>query len=64
MKGKWVASFGGFWPVEKAQYVLLVVIGEPSKGKYYGGVVAAPVFRRIVEDMMQIGLTAAIERVG
>lgn len=58
VKGKWVASFGGFWPAERAEYVLLVVIGEPSKGKYYGGDVAAPVFRRIMEDMMQIGLTA------
>ena len=59
VKGKWVSSFAGFWPAENAQYVVLVVIGEPSKGKYYGGDVAAPVFRRIVEDMMQIGLFAS-----
>ncbi|MEA4881516.1 MAG: penicillin-binding protein 2 [Synergistaceae bacterium] len=59
IKGKWVASFSGFWPSEKSQYVLLVVVGEPSMGKYYGGDVAAPVFRGIVEDMMQIGLLAS-----
>lgn len=58
IKGKWVSSFVGFWPAEKAQYVMLVVIGEPTKGKYYGGDVAAPVFRRIVEDMIQIGCMA------
>ncbi|MBL3538900.1 penicillin-binding protein 2 [Aminivibrio sp.] len=57
-KGKWVSSFAGFWPAEKPDYVMLVVIGEPSKGKYYGGDVAAPVFRRIVEDMFQSGLFA------
>jgi cell division protein FtsI (penicillin-binding protein 3)/stage V sporulation protein D (sporulation-specific penicillin-binding protein) len=57
-KGKWVSSFAGFWPAENPEYVMLVVIGEPSKGKYYGGDVAAPVFRRIVEDMFQTGLFA------
>ena len=56
LKGKWVSSFGGFWPAENAQYVMLVVIGEPTKGKYYGGDVAAPVFRSIVEDIYQTGL--------
>jgi cell division protein FtsI (penicillin-binding protein 3)/stage V sporulation protein D (sporulation-specific penicillin-binding protein) len=59
-KGKWVSSFAGFWPEENPDYVMLVVIGEPSKGKYYGGDVAAPVFRRIVEDMFQTGLFACI----
>jgi cell division protein FtsI (penicillin-binding protein 3)/stage V sporulation protein D (sporulation-specific penicillin-binding protein) len=56
LKGKWVSSFGGFWPAENAQYVMLVVIGEPTRGKYYGGDVAAPVFRSIVEDIYQTGL--------
>lgn len=63
-KGKWVSSFAGFWPAEKPDYVMLVVIGEPSKGKYYGGDVAAPVFRRIVEDMFQTGLFANNRRGG
>ncbi len=35
---------------------MLVVIGEPTRGKYYGGDVAAPVFRSIVEDIYQTGL--------
>ncbi|PKL02555.1 MAG: hypothetical protein CVV55_03840 [Synergistetes bacterium HGW-Synergistetes-2] len=63
-KGRWVSSFAGFWPSSDARYVVLVVIGEPSKGKYYGGDVAAPVFRRIVEDMEQIGLLAAVKTEG
>jgi cell division protein FtsI (penicillin-binding protein 3)/stage V sporulation protein D (sporulation-specific penicillin-binding protein) len=63
-KGRWVSSFAGFWPSGDARYVVLVVIGEPSKGKYYGGDVAAPVFRRIVEDMEQIGLLAALKTEG
>lgn len=61
IKGKWVASFAGFWPAEKPKYVMIVVVGEPSKGKYYGGEVAAPVFRKVVEDMMQTGFSAGIQ---
>ncbi len=57
-KGKWVSSFAGIWPSEKPEYVMLVVVGEPTKGKFYGGDVAAPLFRRIVEDMYQTGLFA------
>ncbi len=64
MKGKWVSSFAGFWPSEDARYVVLVVIGEPSRGKYYGGDVAAPIFRRIVEDMIQTDLFAAVRTEG
>lgn len=61
IKGKWVASFTGFWPSEDPRYVLFVAIGEPAKGKYYGGEVAAPIFRSILEDMMQIGCTRLVE---
>jgi cell division protein FtsI (penicillin-binding protein 3)/stage V sporulation protein D (sporulation-specific penicillin-binding protein) len=55
-KKKWVASFVGFWPYDSPQYVMLIVIGEPSKGRYYGGDVAGPVFKAIVEDMALLNL--------
>lgn len=55
-KNKWVASFIGFWPYESPQYAMLVVIGEPSKGRYYGGDVAGPLFKSIVEDMALLNL--------
>ncbi|EHM09995.1 cell division protein FtsI/penicillin-binding protein 2 [Thermanaerovibrio velox DSM 12556] len=48
-KGRYVASFVGFWPYKKPRYVLLVVIGEPKGGRFYGGELAAPVFKNIVE---------------
>jgi cell division protein FtsI (penicillin-binding protein 3)/stage V sporulation protein D (sporulation-specific penicillin-binding protein) len=50
LEGKWVSSFVGFWPWKSPMYAMIVIIGEPSKGKYYGAEVAAPVFRRIVEE--------------
>lgn len=45
---KYVASFVGYLPADRPQLCILVVLDEP-KGGYYGGDVAAPVFRRIAE---------------
>lgn len=53
-KGQYVASFVGFWPADKPRYVMLVSIGEPKGKKYYGGQIAAPVFKNIVEDVVQL----------
>ncbi len=43
---KFVASFVGFVPVENPELAILVIIDEPQ-GIYWGGSVAAPVFREI-----------------
>lgn len=53
-KGQYVASFVGFWPADKPEYVMLISIGEPKGQRYYGGQLAAPVFKSIVDDMVQI----------
>ena len=45
-KEKYVATFAGFVPVGRPRLVIVVVIDEP-KGKYYGGTVAAPVFKEL-----------------
>lgn len=50
--GKYVSSFLGFGPVEDPQLVVLVVIDEPQ-GAYYGGVIAAPVFKKVMEDTLK-----------
>lgn len=42
------ASFAGFFPAHDPQVVMLVIMDEPEKSKY-GGVVSAPVFRRVAE---------------
>lgn len=56
-KGQYVASFVGFWPVKKPRYVMLISIGEPKGQRYYGGQLSAPVFKSIVEDVVQITQT-------
>ena len=50
-KTKYVASFVGFAPVENPAVVIIVVLDEPG-GSYYGGTVAAPVFRQIAENVL------------
>jgi cell division protein FtsI (penicillin-binding protein 3)/stage V sporulation protein D (sporulation-specific penicillin-binding protein) len=55
-KDRHVSSFAGFWPYENPRYLMLVVVGEPTKGKYYGGEVAGPTFKKIVEGMSSLEL--------
>jgi len=49
--GKYVSSFGGFFPVDSPEIVIYVAIDEPQE-KHYGGEVAAPAFREIIELML------------
>ncbi len=48
---KYYASFIGFAPVESPRLITLVVINEP-KGHIYGGLVAAPAFKEIMENSL------------
>jgi cell division protein FtsI/penicillin-binding protein 2 len=50
-RGKHMASFVGFTPTEDARFVILVAVTDP-KGEYYGGQVAAPVFKEIAEKAL------------
>ena len=53
-----VGSFVGFVPAERPRLAIVVAIDEP-KGEAWGGVVAAPVFRRIAEQALPyLGVTA------
>ncbi len=46
------AVFLGFIPVDNPRISIIVVIDEPKAGKYYGGDVAAPVFREIASRVL------------
>jgi cell division protein FtsI (penicillin-binding protein 3) len=48
---RYVASFAGFAPVEDPRLTIVVVVDEPQ-GSYYGGSVAAPVFREIAQSAL------------
>ena len=49
---KFVASFIGFAPAQEPVVVIVVSIDEP-KPYYFGGVVAAPVFRSVASDTVK-----------
>jgi cell division protein FtsI (penicillin-binding protein 3) len=58
VSGKNVASFAGFFPMEKPRYTILVIIDNP-KGQVYGGETAAPAFREIASKIITLkGLKA------
>ena len=53
-----VGSFVGFVPAEDPQLAMIVVIDEP-RGEGWGGVVAAPVFRKVGEQVLNyLGIPA------
>jgi cell division protein FtsI (penicillin-binding protein 3) len=50
-RDKYVASFVGFAPTQQPALAALVVVDEPQ-GVFYGGLVAAPAFKEIVEQAL------------
>lgn len=46
-----VASFIGFVPVEHPRLAIVVVVDDP-RGSYFGGVVAAPVFKEVAMESL------------
>ena len=47
------ASFVGFLPSRKPALTIIVVIDSPHANGYYGGTVAAPIFKRIAEEALR-----------
>jgi cell division protein FtsI (penicillin-binding protein 3) len=46
------ASFAGIFPAKDPQLVIVVRIEAPTKGSYYGGAVAAPLTKRVLEQAL------------
>jgi len=62
-KTDYVASFIGFAPADSPRIVVLVMIDTPKKN-YWGGVVAAPVFRDISREVLRyLNVPSSEERV-
>jgi len=51
---RYLAVFGGIAPASAPRLAAVVIIDEPSAGKYYGGDVAAPVFSGIVGGALRL----------
>ncbi|WP_439859592.1 peptidoglycan D,D-transpeptidase FtsI family protein [Pseudomonas sp. MBLB4136] len=46
--------FAGFGPMSDPRIAVAVVIDEPSEGGYYGGVVSAPVFGKVMAGALRL----------
>ncbi len=46
---RYIASFVGFAPASNPRLVVAVMIDDPDNGDYYGGLVAAPAFSKVME---------------
>ncbi|MEE1013881.1 MAG: penicillin-binding transpeptidase domain-containing protein [Clostridia bacterium] len=52
--GKYVASFISFAPADDPKVACLVILDQPASGMaYYGGTIAAPVVKNILEETLQ-----------
>lgn len=49
-----LALFAGVAPADNPKLVAVVVINEPTDGRYFGGEAAAPVFAKIVEESLKV----------
>ena len=50
----YVSVFAGIAPASNPRLVMAVMIDEPTQNGYYGGIVAAPVFREVVANALRI----------
>lgn len=62
-KGKYLSSFVGYFPADEPKYVVLVMFMNP-RGKYYGGEVSAPLFRKVSDRICYLDRISPIEFLG
>lgn len=48
------AVFAGMAPAKEPRLIIVVMIDEPSAGQYYGGLVSAPVFSKVMAGALRI----------
>lgn len=51
VKVSYQASFVGYFPADNPKYTCIVVVNAPSKGVYYGNLVAGPIFKEVADKV-------------
>ncbi|MFZ5594677.1 MAG: peptidoglycan D,D-transpeptidase FtsI family protein [Pseudomonadota bacterium] len=51
---RYLALFAGVAPVSRPRLAMVVMIDEPKSGEYYGGLVAAPVFGKVMAGALRL----------
>jgi cell division protein FtsI (penicillin-binding protein 3) len=51
---RYLSVFAGVAPMSAPRFAMVVMVTEPSAGQYYGGLVAAPVFGKAMDDVLRL----------
>ena len=51
---RYLSVFAGMAPATSPRLVMVVMLNEPSNGKYFGGQVAAPVFSKVMSGALRL----------
>ncbi len=50
----YMSLFAGIVPISNPNMIMITAVNEPSRGVYYGGAVAAPVFKEVMQEALRI----------
>ena len=51
---KYISNFAGFFPANNPQIVGVIILDEPKYGLHWGGYGAAPIFRRVMQRIINM----------
>lgn len=51
---KYFSVFVGLAPVSNPRFIIAIMVDDPSSGQYYGGLVAAPAFSKVMAGALRI----------
>lgn len=51
---KYLSVFVGLAPASNPRFVIAIVVDEPTTGQYYGGLVAAPAFSKVMAGALRV----------
>jgi cell division protein FtsI (penicillin-binding protein 3) len=52
--GKYQSVFAGMAPISKPRFAMVVMVDEPRGESYYGGIVAAPTFAKVMQAALRL----------
>lgn len=53
-ENRYLSVFAALAPVSQPRLAMVVVVNDPSRGDYYGGLVAAPVFSKVMTGALRL----------
>ena len=53
-QNQYVSLFVGMVPASDPKYIMATAVNEPSRGVYFGGLVAAPVFKEVMQEVLRL----------